>query len=296
MKLSLYLPLIATLSAALLSGVRQRKLRPTVASWAFTAVTIGSALATVGGLVMILLSSLIGSPVIGARLAWCFHFHHEHRSLPWFVGIGVVTWLALAALRVVRCRRRYRELRDAGAGGTGVTVLTDEPPTAYSLPGRRGRIVVSDSMLATLSEDEQSVLFAHERSHLRHRHDRFIHVADLAAAVVPPLRLLARRVRFATERWADEDAAEEVGDRRLVARALSRAALAQAAGSRPALLSMAGFGVPARVEELLGQPTSPWVVRAGLGVSVASSLVVLTGSTAQLHHLGEAVGHLCRLS
>ena len=36
---------------------------------------------------------------------------------------------------------------------------------------------------------------------------------------------LARQVRFNTERWADESAANEVGSRALVARAIARVAL-----------------------------------------------------------------------
>ncbi len=48
-----------------------------------------------------------------------------------------------------------------------VAVLPDEVPYAYALPGgRRGRVVVSTAMLATLNGPQRRALFAHERVHL----------------------------------------------------------------------------------------------------------------------------------
>ena len=55
---------------------------------------------------------------------------------------------------------------------------------------------------------------------------------DLAAAINPTLRPTARALRHTVERWADEDAADAVADRRTVARALARAALAAHAHRR----------------------------------------------------------------
>jgi hypothetical protein len=56
-------------------------------------------------------------------------------------------------------------------------------------------------------------------------------------------------VRIATERWADEEAAREIGDRPTVARAVARAALVgtDAPGSG---LAMGDVGVIERVEAL----------------------------------------------
>ncbi|CAN5754244.1 hypothetical protein BH20ACT4_BH20ACT4_06730 [soil metagenome] len=70
----------------------------------------------------------------------------------------------------------------------------------------------------------------YERAHVTHHHHRHLATAEVAAAIMPLVRPLLTRLRFATERWADETAACEIGDRRLVARAIARAALA----SRPA--------------------------------------------------------------
>ena len=84
-------------------------------------------------------------------------------------------------------------------------------PTAFVLPGRPGRIVVSAGMLRALDVEERRVLLAHERSHLDRHHHRFIRLTDLAASALPLLRPVQRHVRFTVERWADEDAAAAVG-------------------------------------------------------------------------------------
>jgi predicted transcriptional regulator len=52
--------------------------------------------------------------------------------------------------------------------------------------------------------------------------------AVAAAAVNPLLAPVREAVTYLVERWADEEAAEAVADRRLVARAVARAALATA--------------------------------------------------------------------
>src|SRR5690606_21997816 len=75
----------------------------------------------------------------------------------------------------------------------------------------------------------------------------------LLRAVLPPLRPLSERLRLAVERWADEDAAEAVGDRALVARTIAKAALAHPPAPGPAG-AFADSGVVQRVEALLGAP------------------------------------------
>src|ERR1019366_3181879 len=94
-----------------------------------------------------------------------------------------------------------------------------------------GRVGVSTAMLRALPPDERRVLLAHEAAHLRHHHHLYVQLAELGAAANPLLRPLALAVRDGTERWADEDAAAEVGDRALAARALARAGLARALAS-----------------------------------------------------------------
>ena len=232
-------------------------------------------------------------PGLARVFGWCDVVFSSHDRVPAPVGIGA--WAALLASAVsvaIRLHRRREVMRM-----THEQVAGSSEPVAFAVPGRPGRVVVSKGMLETLDSAERRVVYAHEHSHLRRHHHRFLHVADAAAAAVPLLEPLNRQVRFATERWADEDAVVEVGDRRLVARAVARAALASSAsGVHPTPLGINGSGARARVEALMLPPggvtaaTLAWgsLGMVGLAVSVA-------GTTVQFHHLVAFVFHICGL-
>lgn len=110
-------------------------------------------------------------------------------------------------------------------------------------------------MLQSLNDVERRALLAHERSHLRHRHHRYLLLADLAC-VFPPARPLCRLLSFYLERWADEDAARHVGSRKVVAQAIARAALATTTALPAGALAMSSLGVPERVKALLGDSSN----------------------------------------
>ena len=134
----------------------------------------------------------------------------------------------------------------------------------------RGRIVVSTSMLAVLSASERRALIAHEESHLRHRHWLYLHLVQIAGAANPMLRPVTTAIRHGVERWADEDAAVSVDDRRLVAHALARAALATV--GRPARrpsLAIADDRVAERVTSLLAPSRNRTVVLVGVAAAAA---------------------------
>ena len=111
--------------------------------------------------------------------------------------------------------------------------MTDDAAAdAYTIPGWPCRIVITRGMLSALAGEERGVLLSHERAHARNAHYLFTSAARLAAAANPLLRPVAGEVCYSVERWADEHAAAEAGDRALTARAIARAALA-AAAARP---------------------------------------------------------------
>ena len=149
-----------------------------------------------------------------------------------------------------------------GSSHSAIEVVPLALATAFAVPGRPGHIVVSKGTLDCLDVDERRAMFAHERAHLdhHHHHHRYVHLARLAAAAVPIVRPLVQQVRFATERWADEVAAAEVGDRHVVTSAIARAALARHDGVRPPAVALSGEGDVARVEALL-QPAARGVSR-----------------------------------
>ncbi len=77
--------------------------------------------------------------------------------------------------RTLRVRRRHRDLLDVLAtpwpAVPGARVLDHPVPVAYCLPGRRSRLVLSVGALEALDPDEVVAVLAHERAHLRERHD-----------------------------------------------------------------------------------------------------------------------------
>ncbi|MFF7577736.1 M48 family metalloprotease [Streptomyces sp. NPDC008061] len=208
------------------------------------------------------------------------------------LAAAAVALLAGCAVAVTRtARRHWAELHRAGVPGNGsdgeLAVVRDNRPDAYALPGlpgSPGRIVVTTGMLRVLDPGERDALLAHERAHLAGRHHLFLAAAELAALCHPALRFLRAPMGYALERCADEAAAVAVGDRRVAARAIGRAALAARAAEevegrpRVALAATAG-PVPRRVAALLGRATPrPRVGRAAAAALLAC--LALSGAAA----------------
>ncbi|MFJ1646371.1 M56 family metallopeptidase [Streptomyces sp. NPDC088258] len=217
---------------------------------------------------------------------------------------SLLLWRAtLVAAAALRERAELRRARAAVAGtGDELAVLRDDRPDAYALPGRPGRIVVTTGMLRALEPAEREALFAHERAHLRGRHHLLLVLVELAALCHPALRALREPLGYALERTADEAAAAVVGDRRLAARAIGRAALATRTPppARPgAVLAATAGPVPRRVAALLdtataGRPVPPRtgrLVAGGLLVCLAVSGATAIGAADDLHtHIEIAQG------
>jgi beta-lactamase regulating signal transducer with metallopeptidase domain len=139
-------------------------------------------------------------------------------------------------------------------------------------------------MLNALTPAERDAMLAHEASHLRHRHIWWLLAADLAAEVNPALRPTARALRHTVERWADEDAADTVTDRRIVARAVARAALAvhtHRTRRDAGVAAAVGGDVPVRVSALLAPKNRRR--RPALAAITVSLLLLAGAADASLH-------------
>jgi beta-lactamase regulating signal transducer with metallopeptidase domain len=210
------------------------------------------------------------------------------------VVCAVLVALAVASMtaRLVRRLRCMADVRRAAGRGTErgqILVLTDERAEAFATPGRRGRIVVTSGLLDALTEPERQALLAHERSHLRHGHVWWILAADVAGAANPLLRRPARTVRHAVERWADEDAARDVADRRLVARTLARVSLLKKHGAGFAFdvaLRAAAGDVTQRVRAMLGpRPRRNLFATACLALMVIAAIA----AAATVQHIADGL-------
>ena len=202
------------------------------------------------------------------------------------LGLLVVILVAMVLRRsfttttgLTRAALACRHLQEAAAG---LVLLEDDAPDAFAVPGPRGRIVITTGMLKALTPRERRALLAHERAHLAHHHQLYIQAADLAAAANPFLRPTARQVRRLVERWADEQAARAVGDRRLAARALARAALARSTSRRrgpaPPLAMPAVTGEVVERTLALRQPAigpRPRLTAVVVGLGITSVLASL---------------------
>jgi hypothetical protein len=199
---------------------------------------------------------------------------------------AAVVFTGRATRDLVHADRARRRL---GPGSDGLVITRDDRPTAYTLSVGPGAIVVSTGMLRLLTADERRALLAHEAAHLRHHHASYVLLTRLAAAANPLLRPLARSVQLAVELWADEAAAREVGDRRLVARALARASLAASARhtASTVALAIAETDVCIRVRALVGRPRRPhaWAVAAALVLTLVSSSAAVSLTWAMHQHI-----------
>lgn len=283
MDLDAFLPLLLPLAAWPVSRFAAPKLPPQFASWLLGVTGVTLAVGSTATLLLLTFAGFSAVPPIAGFAAW-----------PVGVGCGLVlVWLSgsmvWTALRYRRWSRGLHSELDTHTRASGVIVLPGAEPLAVAVPGRGGRIAISSGMLAVLDPDERCALLIHERTHLRCRHHLFLAAIAAAGLLNPLIRPLRSATVFSLERWADEVAAERIGDRRVVASAVAKAALAARAHS-PFTLAVTGGPVPQRVSALLKAPSptrSRWVSMAGVG---AVAVLIVTGWSVET--VVEAAGDL----
>ncbi|MFF7748976.1 M56 family metallopeptidase [Streptomyces sp. NPDC007971] len=261
MLVSVYVPFAVTVVLAVVGPRLARLLPPRPAAWALACAALVTAIGWAGALALLAFTGLAQVPQVAAEGRWSVAalraedpvYRVVAAASALVLAVGVVS-LVVAAVRQVRHLMRARLECAHLPGDTELAVVDDEAPLAFALPGTPGRIVVSRGMLRCLGDGEREALLAHERAHLRGRHHLFQSVWRLTAALNPLLRPVAVAGGFVLERWADEEAAERVGDRKVVAHAVGRAALASAGVSRSRALAVTGGAVPQRVRALLAPP------------------------------------------
>lgn len=273
MRLSVYLALAGSLLLCLVVPLVSRRLPPPLAAVTLAGSALLAAVAWVWNL------ALLAGPLAGrigylATLGhWSRHALAAHDPVPAAIAAVAALLVAVAAAGLVTSGYRLgreivrvaRAVRGCETGsGDGVVVVDDDTVRAVAVPGRRGRVLITTGMVHALDAEGQRVVLAHERAHLRHGHVVYRLAVRLSAAVLPPARPMIAECDYQLERWADEAAARAVGDRRIAARALARAALAGRRQSRLALptraLGFADRGVASRVEALLATPPTGYVL------------------------------------
>lgn len=176
--------------------------------------------------------------------------------------------LGLAVARTLAARRRHRDLLDLLAtpwpAMAGARVLAHPLPVAYCLPGLRSRLVLSEGILATLSPAELAAVLAHERTHLRERHDLVVLPFVAWGATAPWVPGMARAqaaVAALVEMRADDVAAASAGITPLADALRQVGGAATAAGDRT--LGPFSAATAGRLGRLQRDPRPPaWYLRA----------------------------------
>ncbi|MGZ4611055.1 MAG: M56 family metallopeptidase, partial [Actinomycetes bacterium] len=173
-------------------------------------------------------------------------------------------------------RRRHRRLLDLLAEDrAGIRVLEHESLTAYCLPGLRSHVVVTSGAVASLRPDELDAVLAHERAHVRARHDLVIEAFTVLQRAFPAVvtsRQALEEVRLLVEVLADRVARRRYGPAVLV-RALSALVGAGSLPTPRGAVSVSDTGLRARLDLLADE--EPHRVQASLAALTAAAVLVL---------------------
>jgi Zn-dependent protease with chaperone function len=205
------------------------------------------------------------------------------RLLALAAGLALLTvlcWILLAAFAaVVRARRRQRVLLSLLAHGDpkvpGALVVDHPAAAAYCVPGLRSTIVISAGALDLLDQAELAAVLAHERAHLRERHDLVLlpFTALLSAfRWTGVAREAHSAVGMLVEMLADDRALRHRPALEL-ATALLRVGAAGGVSAPAGALAITDGQVAARVSRLL-RPAPPLSVLALGLIAVAAVIIV----------------------
>jgi Zn-dependent protease with chaperone function len=267
MTIDVYLPLAAALALSVVAPALARRLPPAIATHLLTAAALIAAATSISSLTLLAATAMVRIPRVAAegRLSTAVLTRDPVSTAAGVAAAAVLLVLIpfsiRAALRLWHESVRTYRLAQAFSGHpASIAVVPDPRPQAFAVPAIPSllghaaiptRIIATDSLLRTLDPAQRRAMFAHEQAHLTRRHHWYLLLTNLAAVVNPLLFRLPDAVTEATERWADEDAARAVGDRRVLAQALGRAALSNLPRTVPA---MAQAHVGERVRALMAPP------------------------------------------
>jgi Zn-dependent protease with chaperone function len=268
--------MITVAAATMLSAATWPRRAPAAAILLWQALGLGWGLAAVGAL-----AALAAQPAHTGVAGGVFAFAVSTVSRPAGPGalvetfrlvalamatalLAMLCWvLAAAGAAVLRTRRRQRALLALLARGDpkvpGALVVDHPAAAAYCLPGLRSRIVVSAGTLDLLDQAELAALLAHERAHVRERHDLVLLPFTALCRAFPRSRVPAQAhgsVALLVEMLAD-DRARRARPARELAMALLRFGVAGAQAPPSGALAAADPGqgeVATRVARLMEPP------------------------------------------
>ncbi len=173
--------------------------------------------------------------------------------------LGRITWCAVAAMTSARRRRAGHDdaltLIARPAPIPEVSIIDDDRPAVYCVPGRR-RIVMTSGALRCLDSRQLDAVLAHERAHLAERHHLVLTSAAALTRAFPAIRFFAAAALQVSD--LVEAAADDAAVRRQHRLTLAGALLAVAAAGVPAgALGAGGTTVARRIQRLIDPPHPP---------------------------------------
>jgi Zn-dependent protease with chaperone function len=256
--------------------------------WAWQALSM----AVAGAIVLVpvtLAIPLLPISSSAAQILQTTSFHLiEHYSTPaggWLALAALATalgtlarivWLASSTLhRAAHARRAQLDaLTLVGQNHpAGFVLVEHSTPFVYCLPGRRRRVVVTSRALELLTMRELAVVLAHERTHLRLRHDLALALSEALArtfVLIPLFRRAHDEITALIEMQAD-DAAQAAGDRTALARALVTLSLEGA--RRPAHAATHPVSL-ARIRRLTTSPHRPMRLPQSVSIAMATAVLI----------------------
>ncbi|MDQ3644676.1 MAG: M56 family metallopeptidase [Actinomycetota bacterium] len=214
-------------------------------------------------------------PVLTAHLGLSGHpLVHVAIVLPGLVLAGSLLWMAFGFARAWLAMRS--QLRGSvGRGPFGSTIIEDSDIVVGVTGLGRSRIVVSDTALAAMDDEELRASFSHELGHIERRHPPLLLATSMLTALgrsLPGTGNAARELRLCLERDADEYAVARTRDPLALASAICKAAT----GSAPTgATGLGGSGrVVPRLDYLQGR-----VPRAGRSLDRAARLLAVLSAT-----------------
>jgi Zn-dependent protease with chaperone function len=206
------------------------------------------------------------------------------RAVMLTAGLALLTVLCLVLVMAfsaaIGARRRQRALLSLLAHGDpkapGALVIDYPDAAAYCLPGIRSQIVVSAGTLDLLAPAELAAVLAHERAHVRARHDLVLIPFTSLRRAFPRSRVItqaSQSVALLVEMMADDRALRVRG---LVARQLATALLrfgtAETRCAPAGALAVADGELTARVNRLL-VPPPPLSRSVQVGIVLAAAIL-----------------------
>ncbi|HNP56361.1 MAG TPA: M48 family metalloprotease [Gordonia sp. (in: high G+C Gram-positive bacteria)] len=153
--------------------------------------------------------------------------------------------------------------------------LAVDRPLAYCLPGRNRRVVVTDGTVARLSDDELRAVLAHERAHLRARHDLVLEAFIALQAAFP--RFVRSKSALGSVELLAETLADDQAVRSTSPTTLARALVAVSdAGAPEGALAVGGSMTLARINRL----AAPNSVRVAVAAYAAAAAVLVVPTLA----------------